>query len=209
MNFLSIEKIITSKRWDLLVKQSLPVNISDIYSFENSMQIIEELFIASSEVVATDGFLADQMRDYCVNLMIILRAKFPGPWKADWKNEAFLGMLCGLVFREEEAFKYIQNAYHQLDDPPQSLLLAYISAGSGPNHFLEPKNIDELSKKAIKKGITYESALHMASLAYEKGEQKQKIEWEKKAMEAEKKNLHTPTITPDVFEEKNGYQYED
>ena len=153
------------------------------------------------------------MRDFAVNLLIILRAKNPKEWEEDWKNEVFLGISCALVYREEEAFVYIKNAYENLDDPPQSLIFAYISAGSRPDHLLTEKEIVELIQRALKKGVTYESAERMASLASKKGDQEKCEYWEQQALEAEANKLHTPIITPNVlkgmFDLEAGYQHED
>ncbi|MCI0382527.1 MAG: hypothetical protein L0207_05715 [Chlamydiae bacterium] len=212
-NFPNIKDIVASKNWKFLVRNSLPVNISDYYSFSEAMHIVDHLIQASTEEIIKDGSTADLMRDYCVNLMTILRTKYREEWKKDWKNEAFLGIICALVYREEEAFKYIKNAYKQSSDPPQSLILAYISAGSGPDHFLTKKEIIELSQKAIEKGISYEAALRMSALAYEQKDQNKHEYWQKQAIEAEKNGFHTPIIVPnvlkDLFNEENGYQYEE
>lgn len=211
--FTNIKDIVAKKKWKFLVKNTLPVNIADTYSFPEAMHIIDHLIKASVEEMVEDGFTADLMRDYSVNLMKILRAKYPREWKSDWKNEAFLGIICAFVFREEEAFVHIQKAYEQLEDPPQSLILAYISAGSGPDHFLTKEQIAELSQNAIEKGITYETSLRMASLAYEQKDFEKQKYWEAKASEADEKGIHTPCITPDVLKstlkEEGGHQYEE
>lgn len=208
----NIEDIVAAKDWKLLVENSLPVNITDIYSFSEAMHIADHVFEASVEQILQDGFTADQMRDYSVNLMKILRAKYPLEWKKDWKSEAYLGISCALVFREEEAFDHIENAFKQLKDPPQSLILAYISAGSGPDQFLTEEQISKLSQIAIEKGVTYESALHMASLCYDQNDFEKQKYWNEKAYDAEKNGIHTPIIIPDVLKDlpnKNrGSQYE-
>ena len=36
--FLSLEEIVSAKAWKQLVKNSLPVNITDTYSFSEAMQ---------------------------------------------------------------------------------------------------------------------------------------------------------------------------
>lgn len=212
-SFPNIKDIVTAKDWKFLVKNTLPVNIADIYSFSEAMHIIDLLINASAEEILEDGFIADLMRDYSVNLMKILREKYSLDWKKDWKNEAFLGIICGLVFREEEAFMHIQNAYEQIEDAPQSLILIYISAGSGPDRFLSREQIIDLSQKAIAKGVTYESALHMAFLAYEQKEFEKQKYWEERASDAEKKGIHTSTIVPNVLKDRckaeKRYQYEE
>jgi len=209
----NVKDVIASKDWKFLVKNTLPVNITDTYSFPETMHIADHIFNASVDEMTKDGFTADLMRDYSVNLMKILRTKYPNDWRQDWKNEAYLGISCALVFREEEAFAHIEKAYKQLEDPPQSLILAYISAGTGPDHFLTTEQVAELSQNAIEKGITYESALHMASLAYEQRDFKQQKYWESEASRAKEKKIHTPTIIPnvlkDVFKAEKGRHYEE
>ncbi|NGX26150.1 MAG: hypothetical protein K940chlam6_00062 [Chlamydiae bacterium] len=212
-SFPNIKDVVAARDWKFMVRNTLPVNITDTYSFSEAMHIIDHLIETSVDEMIEDGFTADLMRDYSVNLMKILRAKYSHDWKKDWKNEACLGIVCGLVYREEEAFVHIQNAYEQLENAPQSLILAYISAGSGPDHFLTREKIVELSHKAIEKGITYESALHMASLAYDQKDSEKQRYWEEKASDAEKREVHTPIITPnvlkDVFKGERGYRYEE
>lgn len=210
--FSNFQEMVNAQAWKHLVRNSLPVNITDTYSFSEIMHIINHLMDASVDEMMLDGFVADLMRDYSVNLMKILRAKYPDEWKRDWKNEAYLGITCGLVFREEEAFLHIQKAYMQLEDPPQSLILMYIVAGSGADHFLTNTEITALSQKAISKGTTYESALQMAGVASDQQNTETYEYWENEALEAERKGIHTPIIVPNVLKKafnKKGYTYED
>ncbi len=216
MNISSIEDLIARKDWKSLVKNSLPVTVAVSYSFSEAMHIVDCLIKASSELPYEEGIIADLMRDYAVNLMIILREKFSKEWQKDWKNEAFLGVICSFVFRDEEAFKHIKNAYEQLEEPPQSLILAYISAGSRPEFPLSKQEIAELSNKAIKKKETYEAALRMAFLAYEEGDLKSVEYWNQKAEEFKRTGIHTPIITPNVIKssfdtkcEEQGYYFEE
>lgn len=211
--FPDIQEIISAKDWKSLVKKSLPVNVADLYTFSEAMHIADFLIEASVEILMEDGFTADLMRDYSVNLMKILRAKYPHEWKEDWKNEAYLGLTCGIVFREEEAFEHVEKAYKQLEDPPQSLILAYIRAGSGPDHFLTEEEVAQLSQKAVDKGITYETSSRMATLAYERRELEKEKYWKNKAIEAEKNGIHTPIIIPNVLKagsaKEEGVRYEE
>jgi|GEM_PF-2949979 len=210
--FSNFQEMINAKAWKDLVRNSLPVNITDTYSFSEAMHIIDHLITASVEETLTDGFVSDLMRDYSVNLMKILRAKYPNEWKEDWKNEAFLGITCAIVFREEEAFLHIRKAYTGLKYPPQSLILAYISAGNGADHFLTKEQIVELSHDAIAKGITYESSLRMAALASEQHDGEKQKYWENKALDAKDSGIHTPIICPNVLKDtldKEGYRYEE
>lgn len=110
-----MEQVIANKDWKYLVKNFLPVNFADSLTFAEGMHLVGNLISAAEDEMGKDGFTADLLRDFSVNLMIILRSKNPKEWESDWKNEAFLGIACAFVYREEEAFVYIKNAYDKLD----------------------------------------------------------------------------------------------
>lgn len=207
-----IDNIIRQKDWKFLIKHFLPKTIVDYLSYTQGMHLVGNLAIAAADELERDNYIADLMRDFSVNLMIALREKHPQEWKKDWKNEAYLGISCALIYREEEAFNYIKNAYEKLNDLSQSLIFAYISAGRSSDHFLTDKEIIELTQNAIKKGITYEAALRMASLANIEKDSKKCEYWEQKALEAEENKVHTPLITPNILKEmfktEDGYQHE-
>jgi len=188
---MDLNDIIKKKDWDILIRNVLPVTIAISFPFEESMHVVGNLLNDSG---GEDGDLALFMRDYAVNLMIILREKFPQNWKKDWKNEAFLGICCSLVYREEKAFKYLKNALGLFEDPPQSLILTYIRVGAAPCYFLSTKEIAELAQRAAKSGITFEVAQQMADSATTR---EGKNYWERKAAEAN--SIHTPVIVPNIL----------
>jgi hypothetical protein len=206
---MNIEDVVAKKDWVFLIRNFLPVSIAVSYSFAEAMHIVGELIKASSTL--NDSVVTDFMRDYAVNLMIILKEKFLLEWKKDWKNEAFLGSMCALVFRDEEAFKYIKNAYLQFEEPPQSLILAYISAGTRPGFPLTKQDICYLSHQAIKQGVSYETALQMASLTFESENLKESESWHQQALQMQKEGIHTPIIIPNTikttFDGKSGDQW--
>lgn len=207
-----IEDVIKKRDWKFLVKNFLPVNFVDIFTFSEVMYLVGHLIKAAEDEIERDGFIADVFRDFAVNLMIILRAKNPKEWGIDWKNEAFLGIACASVYPEEEAFTYIKNAYQQVKNPPQSLIFAFISAGNRYPSALTKQEISQLIQQASEKETTYESAERMAILAREMQQKKKYEYWKKKANELERKKIHTPIITPDVlkpiFDLHEGFQHE-
>lgn len=209
---LDIKQTVSKKDWMALVRNFLPSIVTDCYSFIEGMHIVGALLNKASDEMESGDTQIDFFRDYCVNMMIILRAKFPQEWENDWKNEAFLGIACRSVYREEEGFQYIQNAFQQLEDPPESLILPYIRAGETCDHFLSKESIKALSQKAAAKRITYEVALQMASLSHGEGNKKESQYWEEKAKDAENDGIHNAIIVPNVLKGicpiPKGYVYE-
>lgn len=182
------------KNWKNLIDKFLPVHIADTLSFSEAMVSAGSLLSASSG--EENPIFSDKMRDFSINLMIILRAKHPEKWKEDWKNEAFLGILCCVNYREEEGFQFLKNAHSCHSDSPQSLLIALVNASRYPGLELPEEELYSLIKRAKEKGLTYESAMLMASIAETEEEQKA---WEEQAHELEKKNAHPPLITPNIL----------
>ncbi len=201
---MDLKDIVKKKDWEILIRKFLPVTVAISFPFEESMHVVGILLNDSG---GEDGDLSLVMRDYAVNLMIILREKFSQEWKEDWKNEAFLGVCCSLVYREEKAFKCLKNALGLFENPPQSLILTYIRVGAAPCYFLSAKEIAELAQRAAKSGITFEVAEQMANSATTRED---KNYWERKAAEAN--SIHTPVIVPNILKNVlrpvEGYSYE-
>lgn len=191
---MNIEEMIHNKDWKNLIDTYLPITVANTFSFEDCMRCSGQLLNDSAEI--QDGNLAVFMRDYAVNLMLAVRQRYKEEWKKDWKCEAFLGLCCSLVYREEEAFEYLQNALEQSKEPSQSLILAVYRVGSSPNDFLSESEKEALAIRAVQQGVTCESAWVRASCAKSKEE---RAYWEQQASSAELKKLHTPIIVPDVI----------
>jgi len=200
MTYKQIEDVVKAKDWEFLIKHYLPLNVVEHHSFKESMLIVGHLVIQAMDVRTEE--ITEFLSDFAINVMIILRAEHPKEWFADWKNDAFLGAKCMSVFRHAEAFLYVKNAFLSLEDPPTSLIYAYIAAGRHcPSPYLSDEEEEELSLKAIKKEITYEWALKMAKIAYFKGDKTMDQYWEKQAEELERKNIHTAAIVPNAIKE--------
>lgn len=209
----SLIGLVENKNWEALIRTYLPVTVAISFSFEKGMHIVDELLRASSHITTKNGNWAIFTQEYCANLLRMLRIKYPIEWQKDWKNEAYLGIICSLVYRNEEAFKYVQNAYNCLNDPPQSLILAYLNAGDTPDQFLSKEKIDQLTKKGLEKGITYETAQLAASLAIFYDDEQMEKYWLEKAEQAEAEGIHTPIIVPNVIKDVSnlepGFEYEE
>ena len=200
-NKQALDQTIAHQEWNSLIYKFSPETIVNTYSYDQVMHTVGHLMIAARDKIVVDGALADSMRDFAVNLMILVRDKYSQKWWEDWKNEAYLGICCASVYRDAEAFQYCKSAYKSLNDPPQSLILAYISAGDGIDKFLSSEEIIKLTHDAIQKGITYQAALQMAYLAGLSGDREMAKYWKQKAAVAEQNECHTPVITPNVLKE--------
>ncbi len=195
----ALDQAVISKDWKSVVQHFRPQQIVDVYPYEKSMHVVGWLMIAAVDELLGEAFFAEEARNFAVNLMIEIRKRYLDQWQKDWKNEAFLGISCALVYLEEEAFQYLKAAYEALQDPPQSLILAYISAAEKIEGILNKENLLELTEAAVKKGATYQAALQMAFLSNQLGNREESKYWKERAEDAETKEYHTAVITPNIL----------
>ena len=84
---LTLKQAVAKKDWMALVHNFLPAIVADSYSFIEVMHIVGSLVTLANDEMEPPDPQIDFVRDYCVNLMIVSRAKFPRDWQKDWKNE--------------------------------------------------------------------------------------------------------------------------
>ncbi len=194
---IKLDSKIKNLDWIILIHEFNPWQISENYPYSEAMQIVGHLILKSGEI--DDGLEIDLLQNYAVDLMILLRKTHPHEWSQDWKNEAFLGILCGITQRSAEAFIFCKNAFQNHPSPPQSIILPYISSGRSVEHFMTDLEMNKLSEMAVEKGITYESALHMSHLETTKGNQTKAQFWKDEALKAQKNHIHTSCIVPNLL----------
>jgi hypothetical protein len=147
-----------------------------------------------------------ELQEFAAELFFRIRDQFPTEWDMDWKNDAYLGQVCGLTWRYDESYECYKRAYDKLSDPPDVLLLLLASCNSAPGK--PPINDDESEfflKRALAKNVTYEGAINMRGLARNKKDPELEKYWNKKCHDLEKANVHTEVLVPDIFREKQMY----
>ncbi len=198
----SVEEIfkhIKDRNWQWFLHKIQPVDVVNACPFALAMCVAHDLIESSAR---EEGIIVDEIRQFVVSLLHVIRVQYASQWNKDWKNEALLGIACALVYLEEEAFVHMKNAYHQCVDPPQSLILAYIRAGERIDDPLSSDVVAELSYLAIKQGVTYEAARQLEAVADSQGNNKEKKYWQEVAKEANRLGLHVAMIVPDVLDNR-------
>jgi len=188
----ALREIARQKDWRRLLVNFIPSQVVNTFTFTESMRIAEALYdqyFLFEESEKNDGTDNVFMAQYAISLLLELRRKFPKEWEDDWKNEAYLGVLCGVSYREERGFECLKNAYSKHPDPPAELILAFVESGTMSRRFLSDKEVLELCQKAIDKELTYDTAMKMACATDSE-------EWREKA---ETLTNHTPQIIPDAL----------
>lgn len=183
--------LIKDKNWKAIKDVPLE-SLIQLLSFQECMFLGYDLFFLNLH--------NDDFQDFAVRLFFFIRDHFNKEWMTDWKNDVFLGQLCGLTWRYDQSYNCYKQAYERLDDPPDSLLLLLAACNSFPG---KPQ-IDILEselylKQAIAKKVSYEAALQMRSLARNKKNLEQEIFWDQKCDELKNDNIHIDSLKPDIF----------
>ena len=183
------------ENWSPIILRTTPDILTKILSYEECMSLAYDLFFKNLR--------DDDIQDFAVRLFFSIRDTYASDWSRDWKNDAFLGQLCGLTWRYDERYECYKKAYDKLRDPPDSLLLLLAECNSAPGTpSISDGESETYLKRAIAKKLTYEAAIWMRGLARSKNDQEQEKYWDKLSKELEEKNIHTETIMPDILQNK-------
>jgi hypothetical protein len=187
-----LNELIQKQEWAAITQNFTIDFLIHNLNYVNAMQVASDLFFNNFD----DGTI----QEFSVAMLFSIRKAFPEEWDKDWKNDVFLGQLCGLVWKYEEQYQFYKRAYEKLLDPPDCLLLLLADCNSMPGRpCISDEESEEFVKMAIKKKLTYEAALMMRSICRDKEDKISEDYWNKKMQELEQANIHTDVIAPDVF----------
>lgn len=188
-------KLIHQKNWSNITKNFSIENLTKTLDFKECMSLAYDLFFKN--------FHDDDTQDFAVRLFFLIKDNYQFNWDNDWKNDAFLGQLCGLTWRYDERYESYKKAYDKLTDPPDSLLLLMAECNSAPGvPSISDQESEQFLKKAVEKKITYEVAIMLRGLYRSKNEIALENYWNKMCEELDRKNIHTDTIKPDILADK-------
>lgn len=171
------------------------------------MDLVATLDYSECMSLAYDLFFENpensDFQDFSIKLFFVIRDHFAKKWDTDWKNDAFLGQLCGLTWRYDESYECYKKAYDKLKDPPDFLLLLLSGCNSAPG--IPPISDGESEmflKGALAKKVTYEAAVQMKGLSRIKKNSEQENYWDEMCKELKERNIHTDILIPDVLHSK-------
>ncbi len=221
-----ILRLVDEKLWDQFLDQVTPNDINRCFNFEESMKIAAELWMAEYEKewdlekfkeladhLPFKTYQDDSLKEFALNLFVEIRKRFPEKWKADWKNDAFVGIAHRFLCKYQEAYEYYREAYNSLNDPPHTLLLLLAQSAIAPEPPITHDQAREYTLRALEKALTMETAMEMRALAHREGDMEAKAYWDKMVDKLNKEGLVSPCIVPNVlkgiFKIAKGYTYEE
>lgn len=194
----NMKSLIKNSDWETMLQQYTPDQVAVSHTFEKGMLIADK--------ITERGFEDETLLNYALDIFFSIRDRYPEKWDQDWKNDIYVATLCTIPFRYVESFASIKRAYKRHPDPPSSLIYEYADTYNYPPEAGDTISQEEsikLFKRAIEKELTYESAVRLSGVyRYRKDKAKARY-WEAIAKEAERKNLHKPSIIPDLFSQKD------
>ena len=187
-----IKEIISEGDWNSLISIYSTKDICSSLNFSEVMHVAEHLFY--------DDFQDNEKQQYALKLTFEIKHYFKKEWESDWKNEAFLGGLCEILWLYDERYFCYKRAYDKLKDPPVELLLLLSNCNSAPG--IPPITNEEAEfylRKALEKKLTCEVAIAMKGFYQLKGDRLQEEYWNKIYKKLEKENIHSNQVVPDIL----------
>lgn len=98
--------------------------------------------------------LNQELQNYAIALLLLLRKSYPDKWEASWRNDAFLGNVISISCTDNhEKYYAYKRAYEKASPPPPSLLIAFSGCDYIPDHrFFSRDYSAQLLHKALESG---------------------------------------------------------
>jgi hypothetical protein len=176
-----------------IIEYFSPYCIVSLLDYKDCMLLANDMFSKNSHDPDIQG--------YGIKLFLAIRDHFSSQWHKDWKNDIFLGGLCGMVWLYSQEYEYYRQVYERLQDPPEAVLLrvaGFLNQPPGEVCISEEEAVN-LVRRALEKKATYEAAIMMRSLSRSKGDTVQEQYWDTMAERLDQQNIHTDPLTPDIF----------
>ena len=110
----SINILFNKKQWEN-ISSYLPEDIIKCLGFKNGM-------ILAYKLLYNDNWDED-LQEFAVKLLYILKITCSEEWNSNWRNEAFLGQACDITLRYDERYEAYKQAFEKSLKPPPELLI--------------------------------------------------------------------------------------
>lgn len=186
----TLKKLINSSKWhDIYIKYQHN-QVLDELSFEECMHLAYQIF--------NNKEVDDDLMNYAVDLLQLIRQKHPASWNFDWRNDLFLGDVCHWTMRFDDRYKAYKRASMKFksDLPPSllvSLAMCYSTPEKSPISIYEAEN---LATKAFEKEKSIESVTLIRGICGTQGREAEFLYWDKILKELEKKGAYMKNEWP-------------
>ncbi len=111
----NINHLFADKQWEEIAHSYNPEEVISKLAFNNALTVAYKLLYNDK--------WDESLQIYSVNLLTILRTKYPSDWNSSWRNDAFLGLACNIIFDYDGRYQAYLNAYKKANPPPPELLI--------------------------------------------------------------------------------------
>lgn len=144
----------------------------------------------------------EELQEYSVNLLLVIRNLYSKEWNASWEYEAFLGMACNITLKYDERYEAYKKAFEKTNNPPPELLIEFarccICPGSPPISYEYAIN---LVLRALEKG-PFADGIGLLSHIYSlKNDSKQEKYWNELLQKSDKTYVSPPIEPPFLKDE--------
>lgn len=184
--------LIKQHNWILIYKNWDPEQIVDELLYEDSMRLAYQMLI--------NKHAEENLMNFAVDLLQIIRKKYSQNWESDWRNDLFLGDACHITIRFPEryqAYKQASLKFNTLNLPP-SLLVSLAGCYLAPDR--SPISIEEaerLTKVALEKEQSIEAVTLIRGICKTQGRENEFFYWSNILKELEKKKAYMKNEWPE------------
>lgn len=187
-----ISDLIKKHDWPLIYKRYTTDQIVEELSFEEGMRLAYQMLINK------EG--DDDLMNFAVDLLQLIRKKYPKNWESDWKNDLFLGDACHITMRYNERYEAYKRASLKFNSVPSNLLVSLARCYSAPGK--PPISIDEaedLIRAALEKEKSIEAVTLIRGICKSMEREEEFSYWNKVLEELEKKEAYMKSEWPELL----------
>lgn len=188
----NLQKLIKEQNWLLITKNWNPKLIVEKLAYEECMCLAYRMLINEQA--------DDNLMNFAVDLLQVIRKKNLQNWESDWRNDLFLGDACHITMRFNERYEAYKRAYLKFNplNLPPTLLVSLARCYSAPG--VPPISIEEaekLARAAVEKEISTETVALIRGICKMQGKDKEFFYWNETLEELEKKGPHIRNEWPE------------
>jgi hypothetical protein len=186
-----LRALIHKQRWKDIIKLNID-EVAPLLDFKEGLQLAYELLYNKS--------WDDELQEYAVQLLYVIRKTFPQEWNASWQHDAFLGEACEVTYKYDERYLAYKKAFDAVTNPLPGLLIALANCCVCPGP--TPISFDdalELVKRAVKDYLYIDAVGLMHILYSRKNDTENTQYWKELMTQLKDTNKRAPRIIPEFL----------
>ena len=195
---MKLEFFIQEKKWHELVSHFAPVDIVKSLPFSTAIALAYSLLYNKD--------WNDDIQEFAVKLLEVIRNYHQEEWNSSWEYDAFLGLACDITLKYDERYQSFKRALEKAKDPPPQLLIALARCCICPG--FPPISYEDAIKylKIALKDYLYVDGVSLLRAIYSlKKDTNNENYWMNILKKIETQNIESPSLDPQFLKKSRTY----